>query len=92
MLAWEILDNPFRSEVAEKSLVLKYDGFEKHFNQTSQNNGELLNVAAGGDDYLISDPKYMIANWFNFDAFIIFGFCGFLQHYENGVCIDNEKN
>jgi len=88
-LAWEILVNPFRSNEAEKNVVLKYDNFEKHFKPTATNNGEILNVAAGGDDKLISDPSYMITNWFNFDQFQVFGFCGFMQHYDNGVCVDN---
>jgi hypothetical protein len=48
---------------------LKYDGFEKHFKQTDKNNGELMNVAAGGDDDIISEPKYVITNWFNFNQF-----------------------
>ena len=91
-LAWEILINPFRSDEMEQNVVLKYDNFEKHFVSTEKNNGELLNVAAGGDDALISDPKYLITNWFNFDQFEVYGFCSFLQHYENGVCVDNTKN
>lgn len=76
-LAWEIMMNPFRSEETERHVVLKYDNFEKHFAQTADNNGELMNVAAGGDDALISSPKYLITNWFNFKQFEVYGYCGF---------------
>jgi hypothetical protein len=91
-LAWEILINPFRSDETERHLVLKYNKFEKHFSQAAGNNGEIMNLAAGGDEKLISDPKYLITNWFHFTQFEVFGFCGFFQHYEKGACVDNAKD
>ena len=84
--------NPFREKVEDQYLVLKYDDFEKHFPSDALNQGSVLHVAAGGGRAAMDKPEYLIVNWEKFDKFKVVIFCNFMQHPENGKCVDNERD